>query len=267
MNADMAAPPARDGLLPGFGQLARKELLEAARSRRMAIFLVLMTVVMALVPVIGYLRIDVLNDGARHRIAGDDMEGMMAAWAGIVGYLGSLLVIAATVDAVSSERASGITGWIVTKPVSRAAYLTAKVAMHTLTACTVIVIVPGVLWLFLTVMMFEDVPMARILLAALILCIEMLFLSTVTVALGVPFRSVVWVAVISLGVWFIPTIAPVVAVLEWAPYVLPSYLPIAAIAAIIGEEGSLAVSVPVASLAIAAVVFGAALTMFEGQEL
>lgn len=253
--------------LPGFAALSRKELLEATRSRRMPVFLLLMTFVVVLVPLIGYARIDAFNDGFRHVIRPASMEGMVAAWAGIVAYLGSLLVIAATVDAVSNERSLGVAGWIVTKPVSRAAYLASKAAMHALTATAVVVIIPGTIWLILTVLLFEDVPMARILFAALVLCVEMLFLSLLTVSLGVPFRSVVWIAVIALAVWFLPTIVPVIALVEWAPYVIPSYLPFAAILAATGDETRFVISVTLSALVIGIVVFAAAVSLFEQQEI
>ena len=77
------------------------------------------------------------------------MEDMLASWAGIAGYLGALMVIAASIDAVVRERSLGVTAWIITKPVSRLSYLLAKAAGHALTAAIAIIGIPSLVWLLL----------------------------------------------------------------------------------------------------------------------
>ena len=102
-------------LLPGFGVLFDKEFMEARRSKRIIIFLVIMTGALILIPVIGYLRIEHFGTGSRHQINRSSMDSMLAAWSALLGYLGSLMVIASTVDAMARERSLGISA-----PVERA---------------------------------------------------------------------------------------------------------------------------------------------------
>ena len=263
-QADLERAPA----LPGFDVLLQKELLDARRSRRMIVFAAIMSFLLALVPIIGYFNIDTLSEGGRHHIPGDDMEDMLASWAGIAGYLGALRVIAASIDAVVRERSLGVTAWIITKPVSRLSYLLAKAAGQALTAAIAIIGIPSLVWLLLTLALFQDVPVANVVGSMLILYVEVGFLAATTVALGVPLRSVTPIALVALGLWFIPTIAPVVASLEWTFYVLPSYLPVAAIIVIYdGFNETETITIPLFSAAIAVLVFMGAVSLFEQQEL
>jgi len=254
------------GLIPGFGVLLGKELAEALRSKRLVIFAVIMTGVCLLVPAFGFANLDHYGSGSRHTVSDDDMHTMLATWAALVGYLGSLMVIASTVDAVSRERATGITAWIVTKPVSRLSYLLAKAASHTLVACVALVIVPSVVWYAVTAALFANVPFASVYIAAAMLCLEMGFLSAFVVALGVPLRSVTPIAIIALALWFMPTVLPAFS-LRWMVYILPSYLPIEATLASIDETSASTVTVPIASAIAGALAFAGAVIMFERQEL
>ena len=64
-----------NSLLPGFNVLLEKELLEARRSKRIIIFIVIMTGALLLIPLIGYLRIAHTGDGFRHVVSGDSNDG------------------------------------------------------------------------------------------------------------------------------------------------------------------------------------------------
>lgn len=254
--------------LPGFDVLLAKELDEASRSKRLVAFVLIMSLLVALFPLIGYARIDDFGDGFRSRITEDSMAGMVEGWVGMMGYLGSLMVIASTVDAVTRERALGITAWIITKPVSRLSYLLAIAVGHTMAALLTVILVPSAVWVALTVALFEDVPLDRVLGSVGMLCIEVAFLCFLNVALGVLFRSVTWVAITSLALWFAPTIVPVIATLEWTVYIVPSYLPIMAIALIdVGYTERAFATVPIAALIAGALVFAAGVWLFEHQEL
>lgn len=263
-------PPANTSapsLLPGFTVLLHKELLEARRSKRIIIFLLIMTSVLILIPVISYLRIDTVDGGSRHHLDVDGMRGMLASWSVLIGYLGSLMVIASTVDAMSRERAVGISAWILTKPVSRPSYLISKAVAHTAINLVTLVIVPTAIWLVVTLALFADVPTARILLATCILGVEVFFLSFVTIALGVPFRSVTPIALIALAAWFLPNFVPAIGSLRWSYHILPSYLPVSAISTAINEMDWSTLTVPVASVVITIAITALALLQFERQEL
>jgi ABC-2 type transport system permease protein len=264
---DPATVPARHSPLPGFGVLLDKELLEARRSRRLIIFLLIMSSCVTLVAIVGYFRIEHFGTGSRHLVGNDGMNTMLGGWTALVGFLGSLMIIASTVDAMSRERALGISAWIVTKPVSRLAYLAAKATAHSLVGIGVLVAVPSAIWLALMMLLFQDVPLGRVLVAAVILCIEMGFLSFFIVALGVPFRSVPPIALVGLGFWFLPGFVPAVSSLRWTYHVLPSYLPIAAFSAAVNEDAAYTYTVPIASMVIGALLFGLSVVMFERQEL
>jgi ABC-2 type transport system permease protein len=254
------------GLTPGFGVLLGKELAEALRSKRLVIFAVVMTGVCLLVPAFGFANLDHYGSGSRHTVSDDDMHTMLVSWAALIGYLGSLMVIASTVDAVSRERATGITAWIVTKPVSRLSYLLAKATAHALVACVTLVIVPSAVWFAVTAALFTHVPFANVYIAVAILCLEMGFLSAFVVALGVPLRSVTPIAIIALALWFMPTVLPVFS-LRWMLYILPSYLPIEAMLAAVDKMSGRTATVPLASAIAGLLVFAGAVIMFERQEL
>jgi ABC-type transport system involved in multi-copper enzyme maturation permease subunit len=252
--------------LPGFGALFQKELLEARRSRRMIAFLVIMTAILLLVPVIGYLKMDYAGDSARHQISGDSIETMLGTWAILVGFLGALMVIAGTLDAVSGERSLGITAWIITKPVSRVSYLTAKGAAHACVAVAMIVAVPSLVWLAVTIALFQGIAVGPVLVGMGILALEAVVFSFFTVALGVPFRSIAPITIAALGLWFVPNFLVSIAG-DWTRQILPSFLPEAAYNAAISDTNSATWTVPVASVALAAIAFGIALLRFEQQEL
>lgn len=264
MQANSAPQPP----LPGFGVLLDKELLEARRSKRMILFLLVMTGCLVLVAVVGYARIQDFGGGGRHLVQRSGMDTLLGGWTSLVGFLGSLMVIASTVDAMSRERSLGITAWVVTKPVSRLAYLSAKAAAHSLIAIVMLVALPTLFWLVMMLVLFQDVPLARIAVATIILCVEMGFLSFFIVALGVPFRSVPPIAITGLGVWFLPNFVPAIESLRWTYQVLPSYLPLAALSAAIARDPeAFTYTVPIAAAVAAAAVFAAAVVMFERQEL
>jgi ABC-type transport system involved in multi-copper enzyme maturation permease subunit len=254
-------------LLAGYPVLLDKELHEAGRSKRIVAFFIITTFALVLIPLIGYGRVEYFGDGFRHEVSSRNMDALVGTWATLVGFLGSLMVIASTVDAVSHERSLGIIAWVVTKPVSRLSYLFAKASAHAMMACAAIVILPSAVWCLLMVALFREVPVANIIVAAGILCIEMTFLSFVIVALGVPLRSVTPIAIIALALWFLPNVVPEFERLRWTANVLPSYLPIAAVGVAIDEAGSYTLTIPLASVAVAAVAFVGAVLAFERQEL
>jgi ABC-type transport system involved in multi-copper enzyme maturation permease subunit len=264
VESRLAAP---SHLLPGFRVLFDKEVAESRRSKRMIIFLVIMTIAVLLIPLIGYFNIEDLGDGGRILPSEDNMDAMTGSWAVLVGYLASFMVIAATVDAVTRERALGITAWIATKPVSRLSYLLAKACAETTVAGTTVVVIPTVIWLAVTLLLFEHVPVADIIIATSILVVEVAFLAFLVVGLGVIFRSVAPIAIIVLAVWFIPNIVPSVTTQEWTADVIPSYLPFAALSAAIDEYGRFTWTIPASALIIAAAAFLAAFVQFERQEL
>lgn len=263
-RADAARPPA---LLPGFGVLFEKEVWESRRSKRMIVFLLIMTGAVVLVPIIGYFRLDDFGSGGRHLVDDDGMDAMLGSWSALIGYLASLMVIASTVDAVTHERALGITAWITTKPVSRPSYLLAKASAHAAVASATLVLIPTLVWLVLSVLLFAEIPVAAVIVAAAILCVEVAFLSFVIVALGVAFRSVPPVAILALAIWFVPNFVPIIATLDWTYRVLPSYLPLAALSVAIEETEAATWTVPLASVVIAAAAFAVGVVWFERQEL
>jgi ABC-type transport system involved in multi-copper enzyme maturation permease subunit len=263
-----AAPASARSMLPGFTQLLRKELIEARRSKRLIAFVLVMT--LALLTIVlsvgGVARNETLNDGFR-RTDEEVINAMLGTWAGIIAYLGSFMIIAVTIDPVTRERSLGITAWIITKPVSRLSYLSAIAAGHIITGVAAIVILPSIPVLLITAAWFQQLPIDQVGAGLLVLAVEVAFLTALNVGLGVVFRSVPPVLMCSLAVWFLPTILPAFAGLRWLFYVLPSYLPVAAIVGAGGVDEWMVVSVPAFSLGLGALVFWIAAELFEGQEL
>jgi ABC-2 type transport system permease protein len=265
--SSQAAERPREALLPGFGELFRKELMEARRSKRIIIFALIMTFALALVPIVGAFNIDDYGSGPRIQTSENDRDSLLGTWAGIVAYLGSIMVIASTVDAVARERTLGVTAWIITKPVSRVSYMVAKAAAHSLISALTVVLIPTATCMVLMVALFDGIEYEYVLWATAILLVEVAFLTLCMTALGVPLNAVMWIALLGLGLWFIPVAAPVFG--EDVYRVLPSYLPLAAILATNPDYAgdSEVFTITIASVAVAGLVFLASLLVFERQEL
>jgi ABC-type transport system involved in multi-copper enzyme maturation permease subunit len=253
--------------LPGFPQLLRKEMIDARRSKRLIIFTVVMALaLLSIVTSVGAFEGDdftadgPLTDAER-------VDNMLGVWAGIVAYLGSFMMIAATIDPVVRERSLGITAWIITKPVSRLSYLLSIAIGHTAAGIATIVLLPSIPILVIVAIWFQTLPLDSVIIAMAILSIEMTFLAFVNVALGVLFRSVTPVLLVSLAIWFLPNLGPVFAG-EWSIRVLPAYLPVAAIvAATDPSEDVMVLTVPLVAVLLSGIAFLVAAQLFEGQEL
>lgn len=268
MAADAAAAPATSPILPGFTQLLRKELLDARRSKRLWAFVIIMTLaLLAIVLSVGGVERNDVDDYGFRRTDDEIIDDMLGTWAGIIAYLGSFMIIAATIDPVTRERSLGITAWIITKPVSRLSYLSAIAAGHIITGIAAIVVLPSIPVLLITAIWFQQLPIDQVGIGLVVLAVEVSFLTLLNVALGVVFRSVPPVLLCSLAIWFLPTILPAFGGLRWLLYVLPSYLPVAAIVAAAQPDDWAVVTIPAFSLGLGALAFWTAAELFEGQEL
>src|SRR5947209_1047251 len=106
-NAAHAAQPREaSSILPGAGNIFRKELQEWFRTRRFAVTSSLMALLVGAVPVVTFL----YNGGLHHgRLAADRglYNDMMGAWTALSLTLGAFLIVALTMGILIKEEEAG----------------------------------------------------------------------------------------------------------------------------------------------------------------
>ena len=170
-------------------------------------------------------------------------------------------------DAVIGERQQGVTEWLLSKPVSRPAYVLSKLLAHGLGVLVILVglqgaIAYGLLWLF----MGEPFPLPRYLVGMAGLAVNTLFYLALALMMGVLTANRNMVLGVSLGVlvggWVISIFLGTCAMLT--PWSLMTALP----TAVLGEPLPLPIWLPIGITVILSVIFVAvALARFERLEL
>lgn len=194
--------PPRRPLLPGAGNIFRKELQEWFRTRRFVATAGVTSLMLAAVPIIVFLHQGGLHDGR----VDVNYGGMMAGWMGLSLTLGSYLIVALTMGVLIKEEESGTAQWIFTKPVSRGGYVLAKFAANAIAVVLAAVVIPSAVFLALTqatqvhgVQQWGGAGIALGLIAA-----NAIITLAVVFALGAFFRSTAVVAGIAIALGFIP---------------------------------------------------------------
>lgn len=110
--------------MTGFWTLISKELLEQQRTWRLlgaAAFFAAVALLVAVIPFIISLFTDLERDGELAR-------GLLEAYGGTTATLGALVAIVFGMGVLANERASGTAGMVLSKPVSVAAFVSARFA-------------------------------------------------------------------------------------------------------------------------------------------
>ena len=169
-------------------------------------------------------------------------------------------------DAVIGERQQGVTEWLLSKPVSRPAYVLSKLLAHGLGVLVILVglqgaIAYGLLWLF----MGEPFPLPRYLMGVTGLAVNSVFYLAFALMMGVLTANRNMVLGVSLGVlvggWVISIVLGTCAMLT--PWSLMTALP----NAVLGEPLPLPIWLPIGITVILSAIFVAvALARFERLE-
>jgi len=169
-------------------------------------------------------------------------------------------------DLVIGERQSGVTGWILSKPVSRTAYILSKLVANVAGILVIMVGLPSVVgYGLLTAAAGEPYPLLPYLIGVGGLALHTLFFLTLTLMMGVLVDSRSQVLGVAMGVLFGGQILAgfIDKLARLTPWLLPAILPTAAS----GATLPLPVSTPLLATAIWSAIFVAvALYKFERLE-
>lgn len=176
-------------------------------------------------------------------------------------------VIVTLQGAIVGERQRGTAAWVLSKPVSRSAFLLAKLIAYVIGFVGLALLVPLALFLVETRLIAGETPTLRPLLGAVgVWAVHLLFFLTLALALGSFFSrrgpvAAIGVGVVLTGVFFGNMIP--LSIVSRTPWVLPD------LAGAIAHGDSLPVSIAtpiVANLALASIFVAAALWRLRRQE-
>lgn len=200
-----------------------------------------------------------------------DLLTMYTIFGGLSVAIGVCIIMQ---GAVVGELSSGTAAWLLSKPITRASFLTAKLLGNALALTLTAVLVPGlVAYAAITLRVEPSPPFGSFLLGMAVLDLSMLYWLALTLMLGTVFRSrgpVIGIPlVLLLGAQIILAVAP------WMVNVIPYGLALP-----FGDEGALSLAQvvisggspqswqPVYVAAVMAIVFSAvAIVRFRREEL
>jgi ABC-2 type transport system permease protein len=148
--------------MTGFGVLLRKELTEAWRTRRLPLLAIMFILVGLISPLTAKFLPDILKAALGDQAVGiplpqADAAAAVAQLQKNLGQLGALAAIALAMGAVSGELDKGTAALVLGQPVSRAAFLTAKLVAIGIVLAISTGLALIVAWIY-TAVLFEALP-------------------------------------------------------------------------------------------------------------
>lgn len=257
-------PVSAQGRLMGFSKMFRKENEEWWRTRTWLIH----TIVWLLL--INGIVLAVVNVPPTPDMP-EQPSGMMifVIMGGLMAGLGIIIVMQGS---VLDEKKSGTAAWVLSKPLSRPAFIFAKLLANALAALLIMVILQGVV-AYLIINAFEDNPPALLpFIAGLgLMALHLLFYLTLTLMLGTLFNErgpVIGIPIALLfGAQLLSGVAPALAqIMPWA-IVMPTGSSLYALAHLAMMGQPLVTVTPIIATLVWIVVFvGVALWRFEREE-
>lgn len=211
--------PERGGLT-GFGTLLRKEMGAWWSTRRWWMHALLWLALMNgfMVPV--YFVVQAHPEANLDLV--DQLTKIFFSLGGTTVAIGAIVV---GQDAVIGERELGTAAWILSKPVSRTAFLLAKLTAQVVSFAALAVGIQAVVAYaqvaLLADRLLEPLPY---LVAVGLVCVDLLFYTALVLLLGTLFRNRGQVLLVGLG-WLFASPLLVVDMLPWLVYVVPFGLP------------------------------------------
>jgi ABC-2 type transport system permease protein len=250
-----------------FLAVLRKELVEQWRTRRWVVATVVFLFFGFLSPLSARLLPDLLESlgdtgGVVFEIPPPTVQDALLQYVKNMSQFGVLLAVLLAMGAVAREKEQGTAGMILSKPVSRAAFLLSKFVALTLVFGLCLALA-GLACYYYTVVLFEGTGKARFVEMNLLLGLFIEFYLAVTLLGSTVARSQVAAGGLGLGAVF------VVALLGALPR-LGDYMPTALLnwaRTLMAGTGKLAWGAVAVSLGGIIVCLGAALVAFERQEL
>lgn len=218
----------RHGWLVGFGNMVAKEYASWWRTRRAVVHLLLwLFVINAFILLIG---LDEGPAGGRNSPL-ELLEELIEIFIRVGGLFATIGIVVATQSTVVSERQLGTAEWVLSKPVSRPAFLLSKFVVNGASFIWLAVAVPATVFYLQTLLHAYVQPALLPFLAGMLLHIQhLLFYLAFTLMLGTFFHGRGSVSGIAIGFLFggliLPSFFPWMT--GWLPWALPSLAAMAA---------------------------------------
>lgn len=230
-------PTRTAGWRSGFANLLRKEAGEWWRTRRWLVQgLLWLVIVDGLAGLLLFVVPAVQNALPDPQAAAlDAQEGGLAALFQLGMTALAIGVIVLAQDAITGERQSGITAWILSKPASRSAYFLAKLVAYGAAVLALLVGIPSLVgYLLLAFAGGEIYPAGPFLAAVALLALHTLFYLTLTLMMGVLSTNRAAILGVALGVLLggliLPALLPgmLMGAFALTPWLLPNLGPVVA---------------------------------------
>ncbi|UCF39727.1 MAG: ABC transporter permease subunit [Gemmatimonadota bacterium] len=206
------------GWLVGFRNVVDKEYASWWRTRRWLTHLILWFVVInAFIFLVG-------ADGMRRHAPEDVLAELIEVFLRVGGLWTAIGIVVSTQSAVLGERQLGTAQWVLSKPLTRPAFLLSKLLVNGLSFLFLAVLIPTVVFFLQTLWHALSQPQLGPFLAGMLFHVEhLVFYLALTLALGTFFTSRGPVSGAAIGFLFagfiLPNIFP--STLEWLPWALP----------------------------------------------
>jgi ABC-2 type transport system permease protein len=261
-TASQLHPARRSIYLRGFGNLLRNELRRWWGTHAWWMhLLVWLFIINGFIALIGWAATQD-TEGAAPPV--DQLTGPLLFQLSLIGT--SIGAIITAQGSIIGEKQLGTAGWVLSKPVSRSAFILAKLVAHTLGYVVLAVGIPGVVFYGQMALQWDRVPsLVPFLLGNLLTVVNLMFYLALTLMLGTLFTKRGPVAGVALGFLllgsFMRSLFP--ALMQVMPWALPDLA--GAIAA--GQPLPPSASLPIVGTVVLTIVFiAAAFWRFNREE-
>ncbi len=206
------------GWLVGFRNMVDKEYASWWRTRRWLVHLILWLVVInAFVLLVG---VDEMNESSPAEVLAELVEVFLR----VGGLFATIGIVVSTQSSVLGERQLGTAEWVLSKPVTRPAFLLSKLLVNGFSFVFLAVVIPTVVFYLQTLWHALSQPQLGTFGLGLLLHVQhLVFYLALTLVLGTFFRSRGPVSGVAMGFYFagliLPNLFPYLA--EALPWALP----------------------------------------------
>jgi len=243
-------PVAERGWRRGFDNLFRNENhLRWGRSRWLVPALIWLAILNGFILLVAYAEAD---DGSTPAEIAAECIAIFMTIGTIAGAVGAVTGIQ---GAIIREKQLGTGAWVLSKPVSRNAFVLAKLLSHSLAYLILPLLVPSIAFYIQSQMLWGQTPALSLFLAGwLVMTLHVLFYVSFTIMLGTLFNSRAPVSAIGLGFLFSGQIFPGF-LPQWVTLIFPWKLSELAAALALGQPLPPGWPIPLIATAIWTVVF------------
>jgi ABC-2 type transport system permease protein len=253
--------------MTGFGLMLRKEVREQVRTMRLVVVVAVFAIFGLLSPVVARYTREIVE-----AVGGGQFGGMIpeptVADAVIqltknVGQFGVIIAILVTMGTVAAEKERGTAAFILTKPVTRVAFVVAKVVAIGSLLAIALVVSGAFAWAY-TAILFEPLPVAGFAGAVALLWLSLAVFAAITFLASVVAPSGIVAGGIGFGAF---VLAGILAVLPGVGAYLPTSLWGAADQVAVGIVPEPLLGPVLFNVAVIAAAIGLAAAIFRRQEL